>query len=273
MLSILSATSCLSRRQWCAGLVTLLGGLAAGACATVSPQAERSIGRKEADEVERTVGLVREPRVAEYVEAIGARLGQATGRLDISWQWNVADDGDANAFAVPGGWVYVTRGLLALSNREDEVAGVLAHEMAHVVERHAVRRAGAATPLAILFGVPSGILGIVSPSLGGIVGGAGRLVSGLTLAPYSREQEREADRVGSALAARAGWDPSALADLLGTLERAETAAGSAPTRSSFFATHPSTPDRVANIAALARSLSPAAVAPIVTAAPVATVPA
>lgn len=262
MLTILSATSCLSRRQWCAGLATLLGGVAAGACATVSPQAERSIGRKEADEVERTVGLVREPRVVEYVEAIGARLGQATGRLDISWQWNVADDGDANAFAVPGGWVYVTRGLLALSNREDEVAGVLAHEMAHVVERHAVRRAGAATPLAILFGVPSGILGIVSPSLGGIVGGAGRLVSGLTLAPYSREQEREADRVGSALAARAGWDPNALADLLGTLERAETAAGSAPTRSSFFATHPSTPDRVANIAALARSLSRAAVAPI-----------
>ena len=166
-----------------------------------------------------------------------------------------------NAFALPGGWVYVTRGLLALSNREDELAGVLAHEMAHVLERHAVKRVGAATPLAVLFGVPSGILGMVSPSLGAIVGGAGRVVSGLALAPYSREQELAADRIGIALAARAGWDPAALGGLLGTLERAEALSGSGAKRS-FFATHPSTPDRVAKIDAVAGSLSRAPVAPI-----------
>jgi predicted Zn-dependent protease len=103
---------------------------------------------------------------------------------------------------------------------------------------------------------------MLSPSLGGIVGGAGRVVSGLTLAPYSREQELEADRVGSALAVRAGWDPSALAEFLGTLERAETLAGGASRRSSFFATHPSTPERVANIEALARAPSSAVVGPI-----------
>jgi predicted Zn-dependent protease len=257
-----TATRSLSRRQCCGRLVTLLGGLAAGGCATVSPQEERQLGRNEAQEIERTVGLVRERRVVAYIEAIGARLRQATGRADISWQWSVADDGDANAFALPGGWVYITRGLLALSNREDELAGILAHEMAHVVERHAVSRVGAATPLAILFGVPSGILGMVSPGLGGLVGGAGRVISGLALAPYSREQELEADRVGIALTARAGWDPRALANVLGTLERAEALAGGAPRRSSFFATHPSTPDRVANIEALAGSLPSASVAPI-----------
>jgi len=117
-------TSDLSRRQCCARLVTLLGGLAAGSCATVSPQEERRIGGKEAREVERTIGLVREPRLVEYIEAIGTRLAGAAGRPDISWQWGVADDAEVNAFALPGGWVYVTRGLLALSNREDEVAGV-----------------------------------------------------------------------------------------------------------------------------------------------------
>jgi predicted Zn-dependent protease len=249
------ATRCLTRRQCCAGLLTLLGGLAVGGCATVSPQEERRLGSKEAEEVERTVGLVREGRLVEYIQAIGRRLGQAAGRPDIAWHWKIADEADANAFALPGGWVYVTRGLLALSNREEEVAGVIGHEMAHVLERHAVSRVGAATPLAILFGVPSGILGMVSPSLGGIVGGAGRVVSGLALAPYSREQEREADRVGIALAARAGWDPSGLADFLGTLERAETLAASAPSRSSFFATHPSLPDRVATIETQARSLA------------------
>jgi len=252
----------LDRRQCCARLAALLGGLAASACTTLSPQAERRLGQEEAQEVERTVGLVRDRRLVEYVEAIGRRLGQATGRADIAWQWGVADDGEANAFALPGGWVYVTRGLLALSNREDEVAGVLAHEMAHVIERHAVRRVGAATPLAVLFGVPSGVLGMVSPSLGGIVGGAGRVVSGLTLAPYSREQELEADRVGSALATLAGWDPGALAEFLGALERAETLAGGAARRSSFFATHPPTPDRVARIEALARAPSSAPGVPI-----------
>jgi predicted Zn-dependent protease len=255
-------TSYPNRRQCCGRLLALLGGLVVGGCATVSPQQERRLGREEAQEVERTVGLVREPRLVEYIESICMRLAQATGRADISWQWSIADEADANAFALPGGWIYVTRGLLALANREDEVAGVLAHEMAHVVERHAVSRVGAATPLAILFGVPSGILSMVSPSLGGIVGGAGRVVSGLALAPYSREQEREADRVGIALAARAGWDPSALADFLGTLERAEILAGGASRRPSFFATHPSLPDRVAHIETLARSLSPAPASPI-----------
>jgi predicted Zn-dependent protease len=127
--------------------------------------------------------------------------------------------------------------------------------MAHVIERHATSRVGAATPLAILFGVPSGIPGTVSPTLGGIVGGAGRVV-GLALAPYSRDQEREADRVGIALSARAGWNPDALAGFLQTLERAEALAGSESKRSQFFATHPSTPERVANVEVMARSLSP-----------------
>jgi predicted Zn-dependent protease len=256
------ATSSLSRRQCCARLVTLLAGLAAARCATVSPEEERQLGRKEAEEVERTVGLVRDRRLVEYIEGIGARLGQAAGRPDVTWQWSVADEAEANAFALPGGWVYVTRGLLALTNREDEVAGVLAHEMAHVLERHAVSRVEAATPLAVLFGVPSGILGMVSPTLGGIVGGAGRVVSGLTLAPYSREQEREADRIGVALCARAGWDPAALGGFLGTLERADALAGGAPSGSSFFSTHPSTPDRVASIESAARALSRGAGAPI-----------
>src|SRR5919201_3103244 len=256
-----TATSALSRRQCCVGLVALLGGLGAQGCSTVSPQEERQIGGKEAREVEKTVGLVRDRHLVEYITSIGARLARAAGRADIAWRWSIADDPDMNAFALPGGWVYVTRGLLALSNCEDEVAGVLAHEMAHVLERHAVKRVGAATPLAVLFGVPSGILGMVSPSLGGIVGGAGRVVSGLALAPYSREQELEADRIGVALAARAGWAPTALGGLLGTLERAEALSGGSAKRS-FFATHPSTPDRVAKIGAVTGALSRAPVAPI-----------
>ena len=250
----------LTRRRCCVQLAVMLGGLAAGGCLTVSPQQERELGRKEAEDVERTIGLVRDRRLVDYIVGIGRRLAQASGRTDINWQWNVADEPDANAFAVPGGWVYVTRGLLALTNREDELAGVIAHEMAHVTERHAVARVGAATPLAVLFGVPGSLLGVVSPGLGDAVFDAGRAVSGLALAPYSRDQELEADRIGTALASRAGWDPAALADFLATLERAETLAG-ARKRSSFFATHPGTPDRVANIQKEIRAL-PAPSAPV-----------
>ena len=72
----------------------------------MSPQEERQSGRKEAEELEPTVGLVRERRIVEYVEAIGARLARAAGRSDIAWQWSVADEPDANAFALPGGYVY-----------------------------------------------------------------------------------------------------------------------------------------------------------------------
>jgi predicted Zn-dependent protease len=260
---LLPDTPALTRRQCCAGLIALVGGLATAGCATVSPREEQRLGREEAEEVERTVGLVRDPRLTGYIAAIGQRLVRAARRADIAWQWNVADEPAPNAFAVPGGWVYLTRGLLALANREDELAGVLAHEMAHVIERHSVRQASAATPLAVLFGVPSGILGMVSPTLGGIVGGTGRLVAGLTLAPYSREQEREADRIGVGLAARAGWDPGALGAFLGVMERAEALSGATTSgRQSFFATHPSTPERMGAIATVSRSESRASEAPI-----------
>jgi predicted Zn-dependent protease len=175
----------------------------------------------------------------------------------------VADDSEPNAFALPGGFVYVTRGLLALANSEDELAGVMGHEIGHVVARHSVRQLEASTPFALLFGVPSAIVGVVSPALGGILGGVGKLASGLALAPYSREQEREADRIGIELAAWAGWDPTGLPSLLHTLEREEALAGGDPSRISFFANHPATPERVKNTTAAARTLPRAAANPIV----------
>jgi predicted Zn-dependent protease len=199
------------------------GGLAAslamlsGACAslTMSPDEERKLGREEADEVERTVGLVRDPDLLRYVRQVADRLERVAPPADVSWAVNVTDDAEPNAFALPGAWLYVTRGLLVLLNSEAELAGVLGHEMAHVLQRHAARRVRAATPFALLFGIPAGILSTVSPTLGGIVGGTGHLASSLALAPYSRDQEREADQVGIALAARAGFDPAALAEFSG----------------------------------------------------------
>jgi predicted Zn-dependent protease len=248
----------LTRREWSRGLLTTLAMLAGG-CATLSPSEERKLGQDEAHEVEETVGLVQDPTLLGYVRQVGGRLTQAAEARGVAWQFNVADDAEPNAFALPGGWVYVTRGALALLNREDELAGALGHEMAHVLERHAARRAGVATPLAVLFGLPASILATVSPTLGGIVGGTGELASGAVLASYSREQERDADRRGIGLAARAGYDPAALAGFLRTLEREEALqAGRESGRPSFFSTHPTTPERVGNVESAARSLVRAA---------------
>jgi predicted Zn-dependent protease len=228
----------------------------------MSREEERKLGREEADEVERTVGLVRDPGLLRYVRQVADRLIQVAPAADVVWDVNVTDDTEPNAFALPGGWLYVTRGLLVLLNSEDELAGVLGHEMAHVLQRHAARRVRAATPFALLFGIPAGILGTVSPTLGGIIGGTGRLASSLALAPYSRDQEREADQLGIALAARAGFDPAALASFLHTLERQDALAGRDPDRQDFLSTHPATPERVSNVQAAARSQVRAGGAPV-----------
>src|SRR5262249_59044888 len=112
-----------------------------------------------------------------------------------------------------------------------------------------------------LVGMPAGILGAISPSLGGIVGGTGELASGMVLASYSRDQERDADKHGIVLAAGAGWNPEGLASFLHTLEREEALAGHDPNRPGFFATHPATPERVENVRAAARAQTRATATP------------
>jgi len=256
-----------TRRQCCFGLVAALTAPALAGCGAsrpslVSAKKERELGQEAAREVERTVGLVQDPALVGYVREIGRRLAAQAPSPDAPYEFHVADDQAPNAFALPGGFVYVTRGILALTNSEDELAGVVGHEIGHVVGRHSVRRLEASTPFALLFGVPSAIVGVVSPALGGILGGVGKLAGGLVLASYSREQERDADRIGIDLAARAGWDPAGLPSMLHTLEREQALAGSDPSRISFFSNHPATPERVRDTTAAARTLTRGGARPI-----------
>lgn len=258
-----------------AGLLVGLGVVAvvATGCATnpvtgrpelvlVSAEREKELGRDEAHRVEREMGLLDDPALVAYVQAVGGRLAAQSPRRDVGYRFHVVDRAEPNAFALPGGYVYVTRGLLVFVNSEDELAGVIGHEIGHVAARHSVQQISRAAPLAVVTGISAAVTGVVSPGLGRAVGGAGAAASELILAPYNRDQEREADRVGQALAAAAGWDPAGLPAFLRTLGREEDLAAGGPRGGSFLDSHPATPERVAATADHARELTRAPAAPI-----------
>jgi predicted Zn-dependent protease len=216
---------------------------------------EREIGLEETRKLEKQVGFLQEDKLVRYVEAIGGRLAQHSPRQDVEYHFYVVDMVPPNAFALPGGYVFVTRGLLALVNSEDELASVIGHEIGHVAARHAVRRLSLGAPFAIASGLGAWATGIVSQRLGRVVGGIGNLAGGLLLAPYSREQEREADHLGQELAAAAGWDPGGMASFLHTLGREDALVRQGrPGGLRFFDSHPSTPERVEKTAKRAREL-------------------
>lgn len=224
---------------------------------------EREIGLEETRKLEKQVGFLQEDKLVRYVEAIGGRLAQHSPRQDVEYHFYVVDMVPPNAFALPGGYVFVTRGLVALVNSEDELANVIGHEIGHVAARHAVQRLSLGAPFAIVSGLGAWATGIVSQRLGRVVGGIGNLAGGLLLAPYSREQEREADRLGQELAAAAGWDPGGMASFLHTLGR--EAALVRPDKAGglrFLDSHPSTPERVEKTAKRARELETTPAAPI-----------
>jgi predicted Zn-dependent protease len=230
--------------------------------ALISAEQEKKIGAEEAKKVEEQMGLLEEARLTAYLEAVGQRLAKESPRQDVVYRFYVVDMTEPNAFALPGGYVYVSRGLLALVNDEDELASVVGHEIGLVAARHSVQMISKQAPVAAIFGILSGVTGLISPAVGNIVGGIGDITQSLVFAPYSRGQETEADRVGQEMAARAGWDPSGLPAFLTTLGREAERTSQGPRRPSFFDSHPSTPDRVARTTEHARELKRASRAPI-----------
>ena len=253
----------------------LLTGLQAAACSMnpvsglpevtlVSVEQEKKIGAEEAKKVEAQMGLLDDPQFLPYLDALGQRLAKESPRQDMTHQFHVADIAEPNAFALPGGYIYVSRGLLALVNSEDELAGVVGHEIGHVAARHTVQRISRQGPFAVVFGIASGLAGMVVPLAGNIIEGVGDLTQGVLFSPYSRGQETEADRVGQEMAAKAGWDPAALSVFLNSLEREVELISKSkePRKPRFFDSHPATPDRVKKTAEHAKELKPASRAPI-----------
>ena len=221
-------------------------------------------GDAAAAEVAAQIGLLEEPELRAYIDALGQRLAKQSPRTQLVHRFEIVMMQEPNAFALPGGHIYVSRGLLELVDSEDELATVIGHEIGHVAARHSVARQTANAPLApvrILAGIGGAATSIVAPGVGSLVTGLGQLPGALALAAYSREQEREADRLGQQYAAATGFDPSALAKFMETLTREEAMAGADPNRRSFFASHPRSPERSRDAVEFAKTLTIAVVTP------------
>ena len=211
-----------------------------------SPEWDRNVGAEASKDLEANVGLYDDSALTAYVNDTGQKVVSQVGNRQYDFQFHIIDQPVANAFSLPGGYVYVTRGLLALTNSPDELACVLGHETTHVIKRHAAQRLEAATVPGI-FTLPGAVVGTVSPLAGNLLAAPAQGVGGLFLAGYSRDQEREADRTGQELAARAGFDPHALSQFLDRLGQFESLASNVQDQRipSIFQTHPQTPERVA----------------------------
>src|SRR5476651_683132 len=198
-------------------------------------------------------GIYENTRLQGTIEKTVDRLVAASERPDLKYRLSILNSPAINAFALPNGNLYVTRGLIALANDKAELASVLAHEMGHVIARHAAIREDQARQAALISHVVSDVLS--DPQMGALA----LAKSKLTLASFSRAQEFEADGIGVGISARAGFDPFGASRFLTDMQRnadLKPAAGSADARGlDFLASHPATPDRVKNALANARQFS------------------
>ncbi|HEV8609888.1 MAG TPA: M48 family metallopeptidase [Thermoanaerobaculia bacterium] len=207
-----------------------------------SPEQDIEIGRQSAAEAERQLPMLRDPRIEGYVEQVGRRLAGSAPGPKFPYTFHVVNASDMNAFALPGGPVYVTRGMIDAARNEGELASVIAHEIAHVALRHGTNQVSKAYLAKAGIGILGGVLG------GGGAGGTGQIlqaVGGLGLnalfLKFSRTAETQADIVGTQVMARAGYDPLAMASMFQLLK---AQAGRDPGRvAQFFSDHPSPANR------------------------------
>ena len=216
----------------------------------ISVPQEIDIGRQENAQVRKQIKQVRDARVTAYVTRVGRRLARVAPGAKYPYSFQVADAAEINAFSLPGGPVWINRGVLRAAGNESQVAGVLAHEIAHIAQRHAADQ----LTKTLLTRWSLGVLGAMLGNAGGAgtAQAAGAMVANGVFLKFSRDDEREADRVGLQIMTKAGWDPRGMIELFEVLRReAKRDPGAVEV---FFSTHPSPEDRIAQLrAATARA--------------------
>ncbi len=239
-------------------LVGLLAGLGGG-CATnpvtgerefalMSEAQEIQIGEELDVEIGQEMGVYDDPELQAYVEDIVLRMAQRSHRPDLPWHFTIVDVPVVNAFALPGGYIYITRGILSYLDSETQLAGVLGHEIGHVTARHAVQQYSRAA---------GGQIGLM---LGSIFVPQTRPFTrmaetglGILFLKYGRDAEMQSDRLGAEYAAQVGWEPSGVPEMLTTLARLDDD-GDGRGVPNWLASHPEPLDRVEEVMETVRSL-------------------
>lgn len=224
----------------------------------MSEKDEIAVGQQANEQVLQQYSLYNDPELQNYVQYVGAKVAAKSHRPELSYRFTVLDSKEVNAFALPGGFVFVTRGLLSYLNTEAQLAAVLGHEIGHVTARHAVRQHSASQLTSIGTAIGAAFipgLGQAGYQLAGVLGTA--LIRG-----YGREHELEADRLGAEYLARTGYDPDAMLEVIGVLKNQElfelklarTEGREPHVYHGVFSTHPDTDTRLHEVIANARAV-------------------
>ncbi|MEJ2524829.1 MAG: M48 family metalloprotease [Desulfuromonadales bacterium] len=233
--------------------------LAAGGCAVnpatgeqqlmlLSEQDEHQLGQQTDRAVIEEYGLYPDDALQNYVQDLGRQMALISHRPELNWQFRVMDSPVVNAFAAPGGYVYITRGLLAAVANEAELAGVLGHEIGHVTARHSAQQYTNRVMASLGLSFGQSVLGRYGEALGPLL----ETGTGLLFLKFSRDDEYEADALGVTYATRAGYDTRAMAHFFVTLENQPSPEGEGGQRlPEFFSTHPNPANREVNVRRMA----------------------
>jgi beta-barrel assembly-enhancing protease len=202
----------------------------------ISIEEEWQLGQQLSQEVAKQVRFNNDPVVNAYVRSVGQRIVSTTSMANLPWNFYVVDDPAINAFALPGGHVYVNTGLIQHADNASELAGVMAHEISHVTARHSTEQISKQYGLSILAGL------VLGQNPGQLAQIAAQIIGTGAVARFSRDAEREADELGQKAMYAAGYDPMGMVTMFEELLENQQ---SSPSRvEQFFSTHPLTQDRI-----------------------------
>jgi len=226
-------------RRFAAATLLACSAASASAFALISVEQEIELGREAQAEVRRQVPEVRDAGVSRYISGIGRRLAAHARGPRYPYSFSVANHSEINAFALPGGPVWIHRGAIAAAKNEAQVAAVLAHEIAHISQRHAADRISKQLVANGLIGALGALLGNDRSAERAQLGA--RILAGGYMLKFSRDDEREADAVGATIMRRAGWDSQEMAGFMETLAQEQRrGAGRVAT---FLSSHPAPGER------------------------------
>lgn len=233
-------------------LATAVLAISAVTACVPSTQEEVAMGAQYAAQINQELPIITDPEIVSYINVLGDSLARVADQRNLDWHFYVVDQPDVNAFAVPGGYIYVNRGLIERAGSMSELAGVLGHEIGHVTQRHSMEQMAKAQQANV--GLSIGC--ILAPSVcnSGLGSTAIQLGAGGAFAKFSRDDESEADRVGITYVVRAGIDPRGVPAMFRTLlaERQSKPAA----LDAMFSTHPLAEDRVEASEAVISTIDP-----------------